>query len=1207
VIRGSLRVKIALVLIVMSFVPVGALAVISVGEARARSFDSETALLAATADQLGAEIDLFHRGYQRASSRLAQAPEVIELLGGATLDAASLTSAMAARLEAHADGDPAVRGIGLIDRGGRVRAATEAPLVGADRAFRRYIQDGLQGNAVISDPYLSARGEPTIAYASPVFGRDRAVLGLAVFWVRAEAMWGIARRSNERAGADSFAVVFDHDGIRIAHTYSRDIVFHPGGALSSEVARRLLAERRFGDATKALLDDVRPFPAQFDRARSEHLDPGLFHGFAPVNGQSNYGVARRLTTVPWTVFYMVPEATVTGPITSLTRRWLIASTAIAVAALIVGVLLAAKLVGPLRALASATAAVAAGDLAARVDPGRRDELGTLGHAFNSMAERLERQAKEMRRAHEELEGLVHQRTAALAASNHGLRAEVAERVRADAAVREREQSLATTLDSIGDAVIVTDNAGVVVRMNPVAQALTGWVMPEAVGRPLLEVFRIVNEDTRDIVESPVERALREGRIVGLANHTVLQARDGAERPIADSAAPIIDKDATIRGVVLVFRDMTLERDAQRAVIASEHKYRDLYESSPDMHVTTELPGMTITDCNQTLCDSLGYDRSEVLGQPVQMLYHADSLVDVEARAARFHQLGELIDTERTLRRKDGRSIDVSLNLRGVRDPAGRLVAARGVWRDITSRKQIERDRLFLIQLGETLRISTEPTEVLALISTHLGGYLGVPRCLFADIDAATDQITIHRDHHAGLPSLAGTVPLSSFGRETSAESARGATVVLEDTAVDPRTAAGFAVGYQPAAIRAAISVPLMRNASWIACLAVCSDVPRAWAEREIALVKLVAERVWLWIEHLRALARLRETEVAMAVQDTEERFRTLVEGVRDYAIFMLDPDGNVATWNAGAERLKGYTSAEIIGKHASVFSTAEDRHDAHAQAMLEQAKRSGRFEEEAWRVRKDGSRFWANVVITSVRGRDGTLNGFAKVTRDFTQRRLQDEALRTKQAALTQSLKEREVLLQEVHHRVKNNLQVISSLINMQVRRIEPGSTRDALEECQTRVLAIALIHEKLYQSKDYSEVEFSAYTRSLAANVFHTTGISQREVSLKLEIDDIPLGVDLAIPCGLVINELITNSLKHGFKDGRTGTVRVALKKLDDGKLRLTVQDDGVGLPAGFRIDKAESMGLQLVCTLAEQLDATLVVANDRGASFQLTFAGSG
>jgi two-component sensor histidine kinase len=112
--------------------------------------------------------------------------------------------------------------------------------------------------------------------------------------------------------------------------------------------------------------------------------------------------------------------------------------------------------------------------------------------------------------------------------------------------------------------------------------------------------------------------------------------------------------------------------------------------------------------------------------------------------------------------------------------------------------------------------------------------------------------------------------------------------------------------------------------------------------------------------------------------------------------------------------------------------------------------------------------------------------------------------------------------------------------------------------------------------------------------------------VTLDLAIDDVPLGVDRAIPCGLVINELITNSLKHGFKDGGLGRIRVELKKVGDGNLRLTVEDDGIGLPTGFDIQESTSMGLQLVCTLSEQLDATLVVNGDSGASFQLTFAGS-
>lgn len=204
--------------------------------------------------------------------------------------------------------------------------------------------------------------------------------------------------------------------------------------------------------------------------------------------------------------------------------------------------------------------------------------------------------------------------------------------------------------------------------------------------------------------------------------------------------------------------------------------------------------------------------------------------------------------------------------------------------------------------------------------------------------------------------------------------------------------------------------------------------------------------------------------------------------------------------------------------------------------------------------------------------------------------------------AIRQSLKEKEVLLQEVHHRVKNNLQMIWSLINMQVRQIHDDSARSALEECQRRVQAIALIHEQLYQSRNYARVPFSEYTRSLAANIFQATGVSPANVSLAIAVEDISLPVDKAIPCGLVLNELITNALKHAFPNGRKGTIRVELGKVPGNRLRLVVSDDGVGLPAGFDSRTAVSLGLHLVRMLTKQVDGELEVRTDGRTSFCVT-----
>ena len=203
-------------------------------------------------------------------------------------------------------------------------------------------------------------------------------------------------------------------------------------------------------------------------------------------------------------------------------------------------------------------------------------------------------------------------------------------------------------------------------------------------------------------------------------------------------------------------------------------------------------------------------------------------------------------------------------------------------------------------------------------------------------------------------------------------------------------------------------------------------------------------------------------------------------------------------------------------------------------------------------------------------------------------------------AELRAALADHQVRLREVHHRVKNNLQILSSLISMQLRALPEGAGRDALEECQTRVQAIALVHEQLGVENDAS-VPFSQYARSLAESVFAATGLSPSQVSLALSIeDDVVLAVGKAVPCGLVLNELVTNAARHAFRDGRRGTIYVELERVEPGGLRLVVADDGAGLEMGTRT----RLGLRLVRMLAEQLEARLEVESGRGTCFRLTVA---
>ena len=237
-----------------------------------------------------------------------------------------------------------------------------------------------------------------------------------------------------------------------------------------------------------------------------------------------------------------------------------------------------------------------------------------------------------------------------------------------------------------------------------------------------------------------------------------------------------------------------------------------------------------------------------------------------------------------------------------------------------------------------------------------------------------------------------------------------------------------------------------------------------------------------------------------------------------------------------------------------------------------------------------------------------------ELEREILERRKSDEQLKL-------SLREKEVLLKEIHHRVKNNLQVISSMLSLQRNTIEDQAVREILRVSQGRVRSMATIHELLYRSEDFAHIDFAGYVQTLASQLFRSYAVSQTDVQLKLEIRPLSFSIDTAIPCGLIINELISNALKYAFPDGRQGIIRVVLEACPEAadvdthsdaeparksslpKVCLTVSDDGIGLPLNVNPSKSSTLGLMLVTTLADQLNGTLEVRRGQGTAFKISF----
>jgi signal transduction histidine kinase/CheY-like chemotaxis protein len=397
-----LRLKMALLLVVASLLPLGVATWISISEAREQLRVGTGAVLSARGDQLVGGIDTLIRGYQGAVQRLARVPGALQMLQSGPVEARPLRDQLQGQLGVWPASDAQLRGVAVLDVTGTVVVATETALTGVNLAYRGFVQEALQGKAVISDVYISetATGAvPSFAVLAPMWGEQGRQVGVAAFWIRATALSDMMKQSNELAGPGSFAILFDRFGIRIAHSSLDDMVYRPGLALSPEILEAQVAEERFGPQTRQLLLDVRQVSPEFALTAAA-LPATVFRGYAPGNQQWNHVVARRCETVNWTAYYLAPEIGLQAQLADMTRQKLLFAVVIALLALLGGTLFAAFMLKPVRALSTAARAIAGGNLAARVGLVRGDELGELGRTFDTMAGRIQAQAAELQQQSE---------------------------------------------------------------------------------------------------------------------------------------------------------------------------------------------------------------------------------------------------------------------------------------------------------------------------------------------------------------------------------------------------------------------------------------------------------------------------------------------------------------------------------------------------------------------------------------------------------------------------------------------------------------------------------------------------------------------------------------------------------------------------------------------------------------------------------------
>jgi PAS domain S-box-containing protein len=361
---------------------------------------------------------------------------------------------------------------------------------------------------------------------------------------------------------------------------------------------------------------------------------------------------------------------------------------------------------------------------------------------------------------------------------------------------------------------------------------------------------------------------------------------------------------------------------------------------------------------------------------------------------------------------------------------------------------------------------------------------------------------------------------------------------------------------------------------------------------ERSLFEEVAGDIAYALHHIELEEEHKKAEEAL--KKSEVKYRTLIENLQQ-KIFLIDKNFVYVSCNEHYARDLKIKPEKIIGKTDYDFYPKQlaEKYRADDKRILE----SGETEDIEEKYLQEGRETWVHTVKTPVKDEKGTVVGILGIFWDITEKKRAADQIRA-------ALKEKEVLLQEVHHRVKNNMQIISSLFNLQSGHIKDKQALEIFKSSQNRVRSMALIHERLYKSKDMARVDFAEYTQGLTGHLLNSYGINPDVIKLYIDIKDVFLDINTAIPCSLIINELVSNSLKHAFPEDKKGEIKIAIHPFNKDVMEVIVSDNGVGLPKGMDFRKTDSLGLHLVNLLAgDQLHGDIKLDRTKGTSFHIRF----
>ena len=749
---------------------------------------------------------------------------------------------------------------------------------------------------------------------------------------------------------------------------------------------------------------------------------------------------------------------------------------------------------------------------------------------------------------------------------------------------DSEELFRSLTEHLRSAVYTFDETGKFCYCNPEALRISEYSEKEIFD---MNFFDFVHPDFVELVKERGFSRLRGDATIGTYDFKVI-TKYGNEKwvKVSNSKIKLMSK-TYILGTAY---DITQRKNAEAALFREKKQLAITLRSIGDGVITTDLDSKIVL-LNKTGEKLTGWKQDEVVGKDLLEVF---KIVDEKDGEAIENPVAKVLETQQTvslsnhtiLIQKSGKKISISDSAAPIRDENDNIIGVVLVFRDVTAQKHTQLVQNTLLKIAEALNRSNTLTQLYKKIHEELNNVINSKNFYIALLEEKQDIIKLpyfvdEKDYYEVLPA----------GKSLTAYVIKNNTPLLVTKKEILDMAEKGLINHHGSIASVWLGVPLrLRNKTIGAVVVQNYDYEHYYVKDDQVLLEFISDHIAMAIE---------KKKVEKSILESEEKYRLLFEAGND-SIILLQNDTCIDCNQKALEQFK-VTDENLIGQTLWGISSSEDEQSEYNEKVLDDYIDAA-FEGEAqffeWEFKTfEDKIFHAEVGLNPFEWKNRYY--LLVIIRDITERKKRENQINA-------SLKEKEILLQEIHHRVKNNMQIISSMLSLQFATVNDEKTIQMFKDSQNRVKTMALVHEKLYRSSDFANINFYHYVKDLVRHLFISFQVKPDKVYYQIKIEDIFFDISTAISCGLIINELVTNSIKYAFPEDQKGLIIIGLEQKDDHIYELLYQDDGIGLPEEVSIENSKTLGLHLIEILSIQLGGEVVIERKKGVCFKISFKSS-